>query len=62
MSYKITVDADTCIGCGACAAMCDNFKLEGGKSHPIKGEVAEIGCSKEAAEACPVSAIKIEKK
>lgn len=62
MVFKITVDRESCIGCGACAAACDNFKLVDGKSMPIKTEVANIGCSKEAADICPVGAIKIEKK
>lgn len=62
MPFKISVDKDTCIGCGACAAICENFKLVEGKSHAVKEIVAEPGCNKEAAETCPVGAIKIEKK
>lgn len=62
MPYKIIVDRDACIGCGACAATCENFKLVDGKSHAIKEIVAEPGCNKDASETCPVSAIRIEKK
>jgi ferredoxin len=62
MAFIIKVDEEACIGCGACAAMCENFQVSGGKSHPIKPEVEELGCEKEAAESCPVGAIKIEEK
>lgn len=61
MPYKISVDHDACIGCGACAATCDNFKLVDGKSEPVKADVSELSCEKEASESCPVNAIKIEK-
>lgn len=62
MAFKIIVDKDICIGCGACAAMCENFRLADGKSSPVKEEVEELGCNKDACDSCPVSAIKIEKK
>lgn len=60
--YKIELDKDTCIGCGACTVACDNFVLDGDKAKPVKTEVDEPGCSQEAADSCPVSAIKITKK
>ncbi len=55
---KVTVDKDACIGCGACAAICpDGFEMGGdGKSH-VKD--ASAACAKEAANACPVGAIKV---
>lgn len=58
---KIIVDKEKCVGCGACVALCKNFKLDSnGKAEPVKAEVSEITCEKEAQENCPVGAIKIE--
>jgi len=61
MAYKITVNQETCIGCGACANACNNFKLVNGKSKPVKAVVPQPGCNKEAEALCPVKAIKVEK-
>lgn len=61
MSYKIKVDEEKCIGCGACAATCDNFEIEEGKAKAKKTKVEDIGCNQEAADICPVDAIKVEK-
>jgi len=57
--FKVTVNKDTCIGCGACTTQCDNFEMKGGKSVPKKSVVDKPGCNKEAAEICPVDAIKV---
>jgi len=62
MPYKITIDKEKCIGCGACAAQCDNFELKQGKAVAKKTEFDELGCNQEAADVCPVEAIKIDKK
>jgi ferredoxin len=58
---KIEIDRDKCIGCGACAAVCpENWEMkDDGKAAPIKKEIKEIGCNKDAAEGCPVQCIKI---
>lgn len=55
-----SVDRNKCIGCGACAAVCDAvFELKDGKAQVKKGqEKSKIPCVKEAAEGCPVGAIK----
>ena len=45
MTVKVN---DSCIGCGACESICDAvFSVD-------------MDCVKEAADACPVSAIEIE--
>jgi len=57
--YKIEFNRDECIGCGACAAVCDNWTMEGDKAKPKKVNLEEIGCNKDAEETCPVQAIKV---
>ena len=58
---KVTVDKDKCIGCGACESICPiTFELKNGKSM-VKNRPKEITCEQEAADSCPVQAIKIEK-
>lgn len=64
MPMKIEFDKESCIGCGACASVCaDNWDIvdDGGsyKAKPLISELDEIGCNKEAAEVCPVKAIKL---
>ena len=61
MAFKIEVDKEKCIGCGACAATCDNFEMEEGKAVAKQSKVEEIGCNQEGADVCPVDAIKIIK-
>lgn len=61
---KVIVNADACIGCGACTSICDKvfeFNDEGISitkvnevSDELKNEVTE------AAEACPTGAIETE--
>ncbi len=69
---KIIQEHEKCIGCGSCVSVCPEFWEMGddGKSHlkgsDKKGEIYEretedIGCCEEAAEACPVTCIKVEK-
>jgi ferredoxin len=60
MSFKIEVDKEACIGCGACTS-CDNFEMnDEGKAVAKESEVSETGCNQEAADNCPVNCIKIE--
>ena len=64
MAYKITVDKKECIGCGACEAQCpEGFEMEQGsevKAKPKKEKVDDLGCIKDAADICPVNAIKVK--
>lgn len=55
----ITVDKETCIGCGSCVALCpDVFQLDAnGKAEVISQD--NVACAKNAAETCPVQAIKV---
>ena len=55
----VKVDKKKCIGCGSCAAICEEvFEMKDGKSQVKKGqEKSKIPCVKEAADACPVGAI-----
>ena len=57
------VDPDLCIGCTQCAALCPTvFRMEGtlaiAEAGPIPPE--EVAQAVDAANACPVSAIRIE--
>tara|TARA_Y100000310_G_C20490918_1_gene719167 strand:+ start:373 stop:561 length:189 start_codon:yes stop_codon:yes gene_type:complete len=58
--YKISNNIDLCIGCGNCANVCKNWKMKDGKGTPVKTEVADLGCNKDAKDQCPAACIKIE--
>jgi len=61
MAYKISVDKNKCIGCGACVATCPNsFEIKDGKAHPVKSQVEKLTCEKDAEAGCPVDAISID--
>jgi ferredoxin len=66
---KVKVDRNECIGCGACAAMCDTV-FEMGKDNKSKIVNVDAGtepheaetdkdCAKEAAGACPATCIHV---
>lgn len=68
---KIILEREKCIGCGSCQSICPKyFKLvEDGKSSLVGGkrngsndelEIKEAGCTKEAADSCPVQCIHIQ--
>jgi len=64
LGVKASVDAETCIGCGLCPDTCPEvFELGDDDIARVKTPVvpkeAEASC-REAAEACPTEAIKIE--
>jgi ferredoxin len=55
----VSVDKDKCIGCGSCAATCDEvFEMNSeGKAVVKSGANQSADCVKEAIEVCPVDAI-----
>ena len=57
---KIDFDKETCIGCGACTAVCpDNWEMDGDKAKCLDTNPKEVGCNKDAAETCPVNCIHV---
>ena len=60
--YTIIQERKKCIGCGSCVAVCpENWEMkDDGKAWPIKTEVEEIGCNKQAEEVCPVQCIQVK--
>lgn len=59
---KAIVDPDACIGCELCPSICPEvYRMEGPVAKAIEGEVPKEfeDSAREAAESCPVEAIKI---
>jgi ferredoxin len=60
---RVSVDEETCVGCGACAEICPEvFQVPDEKALVLLDEVPagfQDRC-REAAEACPVEAIEID--
>lgn len=56
----ITVNAETCIGCGACVSLCPKtFAMNAeGKSEPTSQD--DLPCAMNAVDTCPVQAIKAD--
>ena len=60
---KAFVDPDLCIGCTQCAGICPEvFQMEGTLAVAQPGELPPdtVSTAVDAAQACPVSAIRIE--
>lgn len=62
--YKVEHDRESCIGCGACCAVCPAFwEMAGDGKSTYKGkaeiEEGDFKCNKEAADSCPVNVIHI---
>jgi len=61
VKYKIEINKSKCIGCGTCTALCPEiFELKGGKA-AAKRKESDKACVEEAADSCPVQAIKLKK-
>lgn len=60
---KVTVDEETCIGCGLCAETCPEvFEMKDDKACVKGNEVPEgaADTARTAAEECPVEAIQVD--
>ena len=61
---KVLLNRDACIGCGACAALCENiFEIDNEgisvvKKEEVQGEDIEL--ARDAIESCPTGAIELE--
>jgi len=55
----VSIDKEKCIGCSACAAVCEEvFEMKDDvKAHVKEGADTSKPCVKEAIDACPVDAI-----
>jgi len=61
---KVKVNRDSCIGCGACAAICDDvFEIDDDGLSTVKKEEVDDDKKQEvqdAADSCPTGAIEVE--
>lgn len=61
---KADVDRETCIGCGLCNSICPQvFEMtDEGIAKATEEELTDdlVACAKDAADQCPVSAIRVE--
>ncbi len=64
MSMKVTIDTDECIGCQTCTELCPeafSFDNDTEKAEVRPDMTGNEDCIEEAADACPVSCIHVEK-
>ena len=58
---KVSVDKDTCIGCGVCESLCpDVFKMNDENKAEVLEAETDASCAEDAASSCPVNAITVE--
>ncbi len=61
---KVVLNRDGCIGCGACAALCENiFEIDDEGLSKIKKEKVtdeDVELARDAIESCPTGAITLE--
>ena len=62
---KVKVNQESCIGCGACAAICEDvFEIGDEGLSKVKVDTVpedKVDAAKEAMESCPTAAIEEEK-
>ena len=59
MIYHVELDRGKCIGCLACTC-CENFMCgKDFKAVAVRTKVNDAGCNREAADLCPVDAIRV---
>jgi ferredoxin len=70
VGFKVVLEREECIACESCVSTCpDSFEMADDQLAQLKGatrvgsndesDVDDLGCIKEAAEACPVTIIHI---
>ena len=58
---KVTVNKETCTGCGLCASLCpEAFEIGDDNIAKVKGDSCKDQDIKEIASQCPVEAIVVE--
>jgi len=58
--WKVTVNRDTCLGSGICAATSPHhFRLDNGKSQALQDDIEPDDIILDAAETCPAEAITV---
>ncbi|MBU1136093.1 MAG: ferredoxin [Nanoarchaeota archaeon] len=56
---RVDLNKEECIGCGACVSLCPKVFVMKGAKAVVKEKETEESCAKEAADSCPVNAIRI---
>ena len=61
---KVVLNRDACIGCGACAALCEDiFEIDNEGLSKVKKEKEsneEVELTRDAVDSCPTGAITLE--
>ena len=58
--WKVTVNRDTCLGSGICAATAPrHFRLDDGKSRPLQEDIEPDDIVLDVADTCPAEAITV---
>jgi ferredoxin len=58
--WKVTVDRDACLGSGVCAGAAPrHFRLDAGRSRPIREDIEPDDIVLDVADTCPAEAITV---